>query len=125
MSQDAWNEKSTEPEIVKSVIRMLGTGAAVPTKVFGRGLTLTRTSAGIINLIWIEYPGNYVGITGDCFEATVQNGLKGYTVVAGDWNAATRTITINITNAADTLTDLAAAQSLTLEVAFKRVAASV
>src|ERR1041384_457909 len=120
MSQEAWNDRFTEPELVSTLIKFTGAGAAPVVKNFGRGVVCTRTGVGVVNLIWDENPGQYVGILGHCFEATVQSGVKGYTVVPGVYNATTRTLTINYTNAGETLTDLAAAQQLTLVVGFKR-----
>jgi hypothetical protein len=120
MSQDAWNDSSTEPSVVKTIVKFTGTGASQPTKVLGRGITLNRTGVGIIDIVWVEFPGAYVGITGHCFEATTASAVKGYTVVPGAFNTTTRTLTINMTSAADALVDLAALQQLTLEIAFKR-----
>lgn len=120
MSQDAWNDSSTEPSVVKTLVKFTGTGAGQPTKVLGRGVNLNRTGVGIIDITWVEFAGAYLGITGHCFEATVQSGVKGYTVVPGVFNSVTRTLTINMTSAADALVDLAALQQLTLEIGFKR-----
>lgn len=120
MSLDSFNEQNIEPSVVKSYIKFTGAGAAPVVKVFGRGLATTRTGVGLVSLIWDENPGAYVGVMGWCFEATVASGVKGYTVVPGVYNAATRTLAINITNAGETLTDLAALQQLSITVGFKR-----
>lgn len=119
MSVDSFNDQATEPGLVKWVIRMTGTGASVPTKTFGRGVTLTRASTGLVTLTWAEAPGVYLGITGHCFEANTQSALKGYSVVGGAF--ASNALTLNITDSTNTLADLAANQFLTLTVSFKRV----
>lgn len=120
MSLDSFNDQCIEANVVKSYIKFTGAGAAPVVKVFGRGVATTRTGVGIVNLVWDENPGTYMGVMGACFEATVQSGVKGFTVVPGVYNATTRTLTINITNAGETLADLAAAQQLSITVAFKR-----
>lgn len=100
------------------VIRLTGNGAAQPTQSFGAGMTVNRTGVGVIEILWQQVPGQYVGLTGRCFEATTQSQLKGFTVVAGDFDTTNLKITLNITNAAEVLADLAAAQSLTLNFTF-------
>lgn len=120
MSLDAFDDQCFEPSLVKNFIKFTGTGAAPVVKVFGRGVQTTRTGVGLINLVWDESPGGYVGVMGWCYEATVPSGVKGYTVVPGVYNITTRTLAISITNAGETLTDLAALQQLSITVAFKR-----
>ena len=120
MSQEGWNDQFTEPAVVKTYIKFTGAGAAPVVEVFGRGVTCTRTGVGLVSLIWDENPGTYMGVIGWCFEATTASGVKGYTVVPGVYNTTTRMLAINITNAGETLTDLAAAQQLSITVAFKR-----
>jgi hypothetical protein len=84
-------------------------------------VTVTYIGTGLVDLVWAEYPGVYLGVDGWCFEATTSSALKGFTVVPGDYNATTRTLRLSITNASESLTDLAAAQNLSIGVAFKRV----
>jgi hypothetical protein len=120
MSQEAWDSQVSEPNVVSQYIKFTGAGAAPVVKVNGRGTTCTRTGVGLVNLVFDENMGTYVGVMGWCFEATVQAGVKGYTVVPGVYNTTTRTLTLNITNQAEALTDLAAAQQLSIMVAFKR-----
>lgn len=61
-NQDADPLRSTEPETYVSFVRLLGTGAAAPTKQRGAGITVTRTSAGLIKLTWGHDPGTFVGL---------------------------------------------------------------
>jgi hypothetical protein len=121
MTQDAYLLKSSEPEEVDTFIKFTGAGAAPVVKVAGKGVTITRTGVGLVSLIFDEFAGVYLGVKGFCFEATVAAGVKGYTVVPGVYNTATRTLAINMTSAAEALVDLAALQQLSLTLAFKRV----
>jgi hypothetical protein len=118
--------RSSEPELVESVVKFVG-GTAAVTKVFGQGVTVTYVSTGIVDLTWgtSPGPGNFVGCVGHCFEATTAADVKGYTVVPGVYNTSTRTLRVNITNASDALADLAALQWLTLKLAFKQTASTV
>lgn len=120
MSQDGWQERVSEPELFGTYVKFTGAGAAPVVKNFGRGVTCTRIGVGIVNLVFDEAMGTYVGIGGPAFEATTIAALKGYTMVAGVYSATTRTLTINITNAADTLADLAVLQQVGFKVFFKR-----
>lgn len=120
MSLDAWDLASTEHREVDCFVRFTGTGASTPTKDYGRGVTVGRTGAGVITLTWAENQGRYLGVKGFCFEAATQSALKGFTMVPGDYNTSTFTLTLNITGATEVLTDLAAAQHLSLTVAFAR-----
>lgn len=120
MSVDSWNAAFTEPMLVATYIKFTGAGVAPVVKVLGRGVATTRTGVGLISLVWDENPGTYAGVMGWCFEATTASGVKGYTVVPGVYNTTTRTLAINITNAGEVLTDLAALQQLSITVAFKR-----
>lgn len=120
MSLDSFDDQCIEPGLIKSYVKFTGTGASAVVKNFGRGMQATRTGVGVINLVWDESPGTYMGVIGWCYEAPTQAALKGYTVVAAPYVVATRTITINITNSTDTLADLAVLQQLSLTIGFKR-----
>ena len=118
MSFDPFDLQSSEPDAKASIVKFVG-GAAAVTKVFGKGMSVSYIGTGIVDLIWKENPGAFIGVLGRCFEATTQSAVKGYTVVPGVWNSATFTLRLNITNASETLTDLAALQWLTLMIGFK------
>lgn len=120
MSYDTWPAKFTEPEVNATYVKFTGAGAAPVVEAFGRGVTCTRTGVGLISLVWDENPGTYLGVGGWCFEATTASAVKGFTVVPGVFNTTTRTLAISITNASETLTDLAALQQLSITVLFKR-----
>ncbi len=119
MSIDSFDPQCIEPGLIEHIVKLAGAGASTPTKTFGRGVTIGRTGAGAYTLTWAEFPGTYVGLTGFSFESGTQSGLKGYTVVTN--SPSSGVITINVTNAGETLTDLASGQSLTLKYTFKRV----
>jgi hypothetical protein len=123
-SLDSWPIRSSEPGLFLEPVKFVG-GAGAVTKVKGRGVTVTYIGAGLVDLVFGEDMGNFLGVLGRCFEATVAAGLKGYTVVPGVYNSVTRTLRLNITNAGEVLTDLAALQWLTLLLAFQRVNAGL
>lgn len=122
---DFYDDKNSEPDLREYSVKFVG-GTTAVTKVFGKGVTVTYISTGVVDIAFIRPPvpgALFVGITGHCFEATTQSGVKGYTVVGGvpstSSTTGTVTIRINITNASETLADLAALQWLTLTFAFK------
>ena len=100
---------------------IVGNGTGQPTKSgsTGPGITLNRTGVGIIEVIWANHPGTFLGVKGANFSATTASGVKGFTVVPGDYDATNQKVTINITNAAETLVDLSSTQKLCMTFAFK------
>ena len=126
MSFPTFPTQTSEPELKEAIVKFVG-GTTAVTKLFGKAMTVSYISTGIVDLIWKETPGAYVGVTGHCFEATVQGGVKGYTVVPGVFNTSTNTLRLNIFGfgATPALTDLAALQWLTLKVGFKTAQASL
>lgn len=119
MSFQAASEKSPTADLMDHVISFVG-GTAAVTKVAGtaQGVTVTYVSAGLVNLVWKDNPGLFLGALPG-LQATVPAGLKQYAVVFGVFNTTTFTLPVNIYNAAGTLTDLAALQWLTANVKFK------
>lgn len=120
MSYEAFEQKSTEAGEVIQRVRFVG-GTTAVTKLYGRGVTVTYIGTGLVDLVWAEPQGTYLGVDGWGFDATTASGVKGYTVVPGDYNSTTRTLRLNITNAGETLTDLAAAQNLSIGLVFLRI----
>jgi hypothetical protein len=116
---------SSEPTLRSHVVKFVG-GTTAVTKVFGNGITVSYISTGIVDLVWTDTPGTYVGFTWG-LEALTASGVKGYTVVAGQatnvFNASTKTLRLNITGASESLVDLAASQWLNCIVLFKESAA--
>jgi len=110
--------KSPQSETLTHYVRFVG-GTAAVTKVEGLGITIAYTGTGIVTLTWLENPGRFINYSCD-FQATTASGVKGYTCVAGVFNTTAYTLALNITNAADTLTDLAALQWANVAVVFAR-----
>jgi hypothetical protein len=100
-------------------VGLTGTGAADATKRWGQGVTVTRQSAGVHRITFLENPGNFQG-WGQDVGATTPSAVKNYSVVRGDYTVSGSTyyIDVSIFNAAGTATDLAAAQYLDLEFRF-------
>lgn len=124
---DFYPDRASEPELRRHVVRFVG-GTAAVTKVLGRGIAVTYVSTGIVDLVWSsrdDAPGTFCGLEGSpSFQATTASQVKGYTCVPGAYNSTTRTLRLNITNASETLADLAALQWLNLVVLFKASDAS-
>lgn len=98
-------------------------GATAVTKVAGTGagITVTYISTGIVDLTFTDKPGTFLGMVAT-FQATTASGVKGYTVVPGVYNTTTGALRLNITNASETLADLAAVQWLSCLCFFTRLA---
>ena len=114
---DVFDAKTSEPELRHYLVKFVG-GTAAITEVFGNGTTVTYISTGIVDVYWADNPGTFVGATFG-FQATTASGVKGYTCVPGVYNTSTRKLRLNITNASESLTDLAALQWLTCSIYFK------
>ncbi len=121
MSLEAYPVHGSHPELVLEIVKFVG-GTAAVTKVRGRGLATTWISTGIVDIVFSESMGEFIGVLGRCFEATTASGVKGYTCVPGVFNTTTNTLRLNITGASEALVDLAALQWLTVLIAFKRSA---
>lgn len=114
---------STQPNSHEEFIKILGTGAANPTKVEGKGLTITRTGTGAYRVTWAESPGRYLGLKSWSLEATTPADLKNYSVVVdAPFDTTNRRLDFVVYNSGGTATDLAAAQWIALTVAFARTA---
>lgn len=121
MALQAFESLDTEPAVWHSIVRMVGTGADVPTKILGSGITLSRTAAGRILLTWADNPGTFAGFTWG-LQATTQSDVKGHTVTAGAWpqTASTYTLEIDIWDSTFAAEDLEALEWLTLDIMFKQ-----
>lgn len=58
---DAYPMKTQSPEMVVTFVRLLGTGAADPTKERGVGVTATRVALGQYRLTFAENLGTFLG----------------------------------------------------------------
>lgn len=100
-------------------IRILGTGAANPTKQEGEGVTVTRTGAGAYRITFAEQPFQFIGATAGLL-ATTNADLKGYTVVFTDYDSTNLRLDFVVYNSSFAATDLAAAQRLCIRATFAR-----
>lgn len=120
MPQDSYPPRSTVPEELVVRIRMLGTGAAAPTRVVGQGCTITRTSAGLYKLTFSESPGTFVSVGDLTLQAATPGDLKNHSVVADTWDSTARAIEVSLWDASGVAHDLAANEWITVSLVFRR-----
>ncbi len=120
MSFDAYPARDTEQDVRHHLVQLLGTGASAPTKVIGKGITVSYTAAGRYLLTWASNPGEFLGFTWG-LQATTQADVKGHTVTAGAYpaTASTFTLEIDLWDSAFAAEDLEALEWLFLDIAFK------
>ncbi len=99
-------------------VRLLGTGASAPTKVFGKGITVGRTGVGVYTLTFVESPGTWAGYTWG-IDATTPANIKNHDVVVTA--TSTTVITVTLWDAAAAAHDLAAAEWINLTLKFVQV----
>jgi hypothetical protein len=114
---DFYEPKSSEPEMRYIDVRIEGTGASAPTKIYGKGVTVARSSAGIYTLTFSSSPGTWAGCTIG-IEADTPADIKGHTVVAT--KTSSTVITLNFTGATETLHDLADNEFINLTLKYKQ-----
>jgi hypothetical protein len=111
---------ANEPETVSFYVTMTGTGnGTVPTKFFGRGITLSWISTGIVQLTFGDRAGAFMGGGPAGWQAATPSQLKGFSAVFGSFDATGTIVQVSITNSSQTLVDLQTGQILTLELVFK------
>lgn len=103
-------------------VRILGTGAANPTKEIGQGVTVTRTSEGLYRFSFNENPGTFVGIRGYCFGDTTPGDVKGHTLTRDTYVAPSGStdgyIECNVWDSGFATDDLDATEYLDVTFAF-------
>jgi len=124
VSQERYQQWTSEPEQVDLNVTMTGAGnGVVPTKLFGRGVTLSRVSTGLINVTMSDYQGVFLGGAGGfSFQAVspaTVAGLAGFTVVTGALTSSGTVIPVSIFNASLTLVDLQLGQILAMVFPFR------
>lgn len=106
------------------VLGLTGTGAADATKRYGDNMSVARQGVGVHRVSFLSHPGALKAVSG-MFRATAPAAVKGYTLTAGDYVAASGNtpgyIEVSIWNSAFAAADLAAAQFLELEFTFAEV----
>jgi hypothetical protein len=113
---DFYPDRSSEPELRTVEVRLLGTGASAPTKVYGKGITVARTGAGVYTLTFSASPGTYAGCLPG-LDATTPGDIKNHSVICTATSATV--ITVNFYDAAAAARDLAAAEWINLSLKFK------
>lgn len=95
--------------------RILGTGAATPSKVVGNGVTVTRTGVGVFRYTFADNPGQYVDFI-PTLQAETPSDVKGHTIIADTYvppaSGELGYIELSLFNASDAAHDLAAAEYL-------------
>lgn len=121
MPRDAFPVRAMLPELQEHVVTMVGTGASAPTKVYGPGVTITRTGAGDYRLTWSESPGAYVSAS-FALRATTESDIKNHSVIIGTWDSSGLTLDLTFWDASAAAHDLAASEWIELLVRFKTTA---
>lgn len=107
-------------------IRLLGTGAAAPTKEVGQGVTITRTAEGVYKITWTDNPGQFLGIVGYIFGDTTPADVKGHTLTRDTFTAATESasayIEISVWDSTFAADDIDATEYIDVTFAFASVA---
>ena len=110
------------PELGVHVITMEGTGAAVPTKLYGPGITLARTSEGLYTATWDENPGTFIACV-PSLGADSPAAMAGFSVNHDTFATSSPWVLPFLLSEADnSIVDLADNQYLTLLVFFKQTA---
>lgn len=124
MSQDAFDTYGTDPALLMQPVRLLGTGAAAPTRLYGKDVTATRTGVGVYVLTWREFTGAFVGVQFS-LQATTTANVKNCHVTFGAWNATTRSIELSVWSSAGAARELAALEWINLQFMFQPQAAGL
>lgn len=115
-----WEMYATSIKAKHHTVAIQGNGTGQPTQIEGPGMTLNRTAVGVIDITWDQLPGQYIGLVSRSFEAATPSQLKGYSAVCTRFDPTTFKVTLNITDATNTLADLTSTQFLTLSFLFKQ-----
>jgi len=126
MPLNAMLTRSPTPERVSYDVRILGTGAADPTREVGAdaGVVVTRTGTGVYRFQFDHNPGKYLGQEVSLIATAMGTALLGFTFVFGDWDATNLRIDATLGNASNAAADLAAAQRIALVFNFARTQAA-
>lgn len=115
--------RTSEPELFAVRVRMVGTGASVPTEILGNGVALSYQAIGQYRLTFADNPFTFAGTSDVSRQATTPGDVKGMDFVFGAWNAATDTASAYIdlyVYDGGAAHDLAASEWLAFDVYFKR-----
>jgi hypothetical protein len=105
-------------------VRLLGTGAADPTREIGQGVTITRTASGVYKIVFNEGQGTFVGMGAPAFGAATAADVKGHTCTRGTYTSPTATaagfLSISVWNSSFAADDLQATEYLDLDFVFSQ-----
>jgi hypothetical protein len=116
---DFYPPLTSEPSVRQHLVRFVG-GTAAVTKVYGKGMSVTYVSTGVVDLDFsgnVNNPGQFVGMVAT-FQATTPADVKSYVVVPGVYNTTTKKLRLSMYESG-TLADLAALEWLACVVLFK------
>lgn len=119
---DMYPMRSTVPESVTHVLRLLGANNANPTIEEGTlaGVAATRTGEGAYRLTFSESPGTFVGMWVG-FGAATPGDLKGYTAVADTpFDTTNLRMDFVVYDSSFSAADITAAQYAYVFLTFKR-----
>lgn len=111
--------RGTVQEGTDYAIRILGTGAATPTKQEGEGVTVSYLATGSYRITFAENPFQFIGAFYGLL-ATTNSALKGYTVVFTDYDATNFRLDFIVYNSSFAAADLAATQRLCIFARFAK-----
>jgi hypothetical protein len=119
MSLPAFPDRASEAEVTTYLVRLLGTGAAAPTKEMGQGITVTRLGVGNYRLTFADSPGTWVNMSPGLEAATPLN-MAGCSVVATTWDATNKRLDITLYSSTFAVRELAATEKIHLTLNFKQ-----
>lgn len=125
MSYDADPDRTTESNVRRHIVRMVGIagGASAPTKIYGKGITISRTAAGRYLLTWADNPGTFIGCSKPLIQATTPGDVAGHDVVVEPFTSTPSTQTFTLAfrfyGATQVLHDLDALEWISMSIAFK------
>ena len=87
MAHPGYETKSNVAEERVYRVRLLGVNDADPTKEFGPGVTVTRTSEGIYKFSFNDNPGTFIGVGGYMFGDTTPANVVNKTIKRDTYTA--------------------------------------
>ena len=120
MSAAEHEARFTEPGLRAHFLKFVG-GTAAVTLVYGKGMTVTYVSTGIVEIAWPALPlqpGAFLGLAGrPAFEATTQADVKSFEAIAGVYNTSTHKLRVHLFESGS-LADLAALEWCSMTLLF-------
>lgn len=123
MGLDFHPVRSNIPEKFVIECRIEGTGAAAPTKKYGPGVTVTRTSEGLYRFSFLDVPGYFLGMTYGFGAATPTN-IDDHSAVHDDLVAVSGStqayVEVTVSDGTPAVDDLEDEEYLTVQFHFAR-----